>query len=47
MIDLEFDNVAKAETFVRTMQRLWGGSGKAVMQNPRARIAERVDVKEL
>jgi hypothetical protein len=47
MIDLEFDDIVEAETFVRTMQRIWGGSGKAVMQNPRARIAEQVDVKEL
>lgn len=47
VIDLEFDDIAEAEAFVRTMQRIWGGSGKAVLQNPRARIGEQVDVKEL
>lgn len=47
MIDLEFDSMGEAEAFLRTMQRLWGGPAKAVIQNPRARIADRVEVKEL
>jgi hypothetical protein len=46
MIDLEFDTVKAAEAFVRTMQRIWDGPGKAVMQNPRACIVHVVEVKE-
>ena len=47
MIDLEFDSIEKAEAFLRTMERIWGGPGKAVMQNPRGRLAEIVEAKEL
>jgi hypothetical protein len=47
MIDLEFDSTPEAEAFVETMQRIWGGAGKAVMQDPTARIAEVVEAKEL
>ncbi len=39
--------VVEAEAFVRTMQRIWEGAGKAVMQNRRARIVDRAEVKEL
>ena len=47
MIDLEFDSLGEAEAFLRTMERVWNGPGKAVMQNPRARIAESVEIQEL
>jgi hypothetical protein len=47
MIDLEFDSAGEAEAFLRTMQRIWAGPGKAVMQNPTGRIAELVEAKEL
>lgn len=47
MIDLEFDSLGEAEAFLRTMERIWGGPGKAVMQSPRARVADRVEAKEL
>lgn len=47
MIDLEFDSAGEAEAFVLTMERLWGGAGKAVMHNPRSRVADRVEVIEL
>lgn len=47
MIDLEFDSTQKAEEFLRTMERLWIGAGKAVMQNPRSRIATRVEAIDL
>ena len=47
MIDLEFDSAGDAEAFLRTMERIWSGPGRAIMQNPRARIAEVVEVKEI
>ena len=46
MIDLEFDNVDQTEAFLRKMQRLWEGPGRAVMHGPRARIAEVVESKQ-
>ena len=47
MVDLEFDTTSEAETFLHKMQQIWDGPGKAVMQDPRARIAERVEAKAL
>ena len=47
MVDLEFDGPREAEAFLRTMQRIWSGPGKAVMQGPRARVVEPVEVKDL
>ena len=47
MIDLEFDSIGEAGAFLRRMEQIWGGPGKAVMQNPRGRIADVVEVKEL
>jgi hypothetical protein len=47
MIDLEFDSLGEAEAFLRTVQQIWGGQGKAVMQNPSGRIADIVEIKEL
>jgi len=46
MIDLEFDSVGEAEALLETMNGIWAGPGKAVMQNPRARIAETVETRE-
>ncbi len=43
MIDLEFETIEEAEAFLRKMEQIWGGPGKAVMQNPRARIMHRVE----
>jgi len=47
MIDLEFDSDEKAEAFLLTMQRIWNGPGKAVMQNPRACVANLVEANQL
>jgi hypothetical protein len=47
MIDLEFQSTPEAEAFVETMQRIWAGTAKPLMQNPTARIAEVVEVEEL
>jgi len=43
MIDLEFETITEAEVFLKKMEQIWGGPGKAVMQNPRARIVESVE----
>jgi hypothetical protein len=47
MIDLEFDSTGEAEAFVQKMQRIWDGPAKAVIQNPRARIADFVEGKDV
>lgn len=47
MVDLEFDSLGEAESFLRTMERIWGGPAKAVMQNPHARIVNRVELKDV
>jgi len=47
MIDLEFDDLNQAEAFLEKMQRIWNGPGKAVMREPRARIAECIESKDL
>lgn len=47
MIDLEFDSLGDAEVFLRKMQAIWAGPGKAVMQSPRARIVDRVEARDL
>lgn len=47
MIDLEFDTLDKAEAFLRKMEGIWGGAGRAVMVNPSGRIANVVETKEL
>jgi hypothetical protein len=47
MIDLEFDEIDRANAFVQKMQQIWNGPGKAVMQNPQARIVDLAERKEL
>lgn len=47
MIDLEFDSDEEAEAFLRTMEKIWDGPGKAIMQDPRARVANIVEANEL
>lgn len=47
MIDLEFDDTAGAEAFVQKMQRIWDGPARGVMLNPRARIADFVEGKDV
>jgi hypothetical protein len=47
MIDLEFDTTEVAEAFLRKMQGIWSGPGKAVMLNPSGRVAELVEAREL
>jgi hypothetical protein len=47
MIDLDFDSVAEADEFLRAMEKIWAGPAKAVMQNPRARVANLVETRDL
>jgi hypothetical protein len=47
MIDLEFDSVAEAEGLLDTMRQVWSGPGRTFMRDPRARIAESVETREL
>ncbi len=47
MIDLEFGDVAAAEAFHASVRKIWEGPASALVRNPRARIANRVEVKEL
>jgi hypothetical protein len=47
MIDLEFDDVDHANAFLEKMQRIWSGPGKAVMQNPTAKVVDLVERKLL
>jgi hypothetical protein len=47
MIDLEFDNTAEAEAFVQKMERIWDGPAKGIMLNPRARIVDFIEGKDV
>jgi hypothetical protein len=47
MIDLEFDSTSEAEAFAKKMQRIWEGPAKGIMVNPRARIADLVEGKDV
>ena len=47
MIDLEFASTSEAEAFAQKMQRIWDGPAKGIMQNPRARIADIAEGKEV
>lgn len=47
MVDLEFATSAEAEAFLRRMEAIWAGPGRAVMRGPRARIAEITEAREL
>ena len=46
-IDLEFDTAAAAEGLLSTMRKIWAGPGAAFMIDPKARIVETVEVREL
>lgn len=47
LIDLEFETAAEVDAFLRSMERIWSGPGKAVMLNPRAQVAELVETREV
>ena len=47
MIDLEFDAAEDARGLLATMERIWAGPGKDVLQNPVAWIVENVETVDL
>jgi hypothetical protein len=47
LIDLDFDDVASAETLLATMQQVWAGPAASIMRNPRATIVQQVESVEL
>jgi hypothetical protein len=47
MIDLEFDSLEEAEGLLAKMQRVWSGDGQRVMRDPKARIVDSVESREL
>lgn len=47
MIDLEFDELDKAQEFLQRLRNLWSGPGQAVMQNPEAWIVEKVESTDI
>jgi hypothetical protein len=46
IIELEFNKLSEAESFVISLQKLWGKVEGTVMNSPRARIVEEVESKE-
>ena len=47
MIDLEFDTVAEAEGLLAAMRVVWGNVQGTIMNDPKARVAEVVEVVEV
>ena len=45
MIDLEFDGVSEAETFLERLRELWARVEGRIMESPQARIVETVESK--
>ncbi|MCA1851699.1 MAG: hypothetical protein LC647_04720 [Beggiatoa sp.] len=46
MVDLEFDSSSEAEAFLAALRNLWRRAEGTIMENPRARIVEAVEIKE-
>ena len=47
MIDLDFNTVAEAETFLDKLRALWKGHGDAVMRHPEAWVVETVESRSM
>jgi hypothetical protein len=43
LIDLDFDDVASAESLLATMKKIWAGPAASIVINPRATIVEQVE----
>lgn len=46
IIDLEFDTLSQAESFLAAMREVWGRVEGTIMQGPQARIVEVVESKQ-
>ena len=46
IIELEFDKLSQAESFLISLEKLWGKVEGTVINSPRARIVEEVESKE-
>lgn len=46
IIELEFNKLSEADSFLISLQKLWGKVEGTVMNNPRARIVEEIESKE-
>ena len=46
IIELEFDKLSEAESFLISLEKLWGKVEGTVINSPRARIVEEVESKE-
>lgn len=46
MIDLEFDTPEQAGALLDAMRGVWAGPARALISEPRARIAEQVEERE-
>ena len=47
MIDLEFDDSAKAEVFRTTLRNMWNNpEAQRIVQNPQVWVVEAVETKE-
>lgn len=47
MVDLEFDSSGQATRFCEALQRLWGNVEGKLIEQPRTRIAQVLESKEL
>jgi hypothetical protein len=47
MIDLEFDTVAQAESLLSAMRKVWERVQGTIIDDPKARIVEEVESKDL
>ena len=46
IIELEFNKLSEADSFLISLQKLWSNVEGTVMNNPRARIVEEAESKE-
>ena len=46
IIDLEFDKLSEAESFLNSLRNLWGRVEGKIINNPQARIIELVESRE-
>jgi hypothetical protein len=47
IIDLDFDTIADTKGLLARMEQVWAGPSKAFMVDPRARVVETIETREL